>query len=171
MGKKSIKPDKNIYFQCREEAGYTRAQASEHMPGYSENRIEKLENERTLISPEDVVAMAKAYRKPELCNFYCANECAIGKNTVPEIKVENLQSIVIGLLSTMNSMESKKNTLISISADGKISDDELPEYVEIQNELDKMAISIEALKIWIKQKIAANEIDLEKLQAVRDTLN
>jgi hypothetical protein len=41
MGKKSIKENKNIYFQSREEAGLTRAQASELMDFISESRIEK----------------------------------------------------------------------------------------------------------------------------------
>ena len=44
MGKKSIKENKNIYFQSREEAGLTRAQASEAMEYVSESRIEKIEN-------------------------------------------------------------------------------------------------------------------------------
>ncbi len=159
MGKKSTKINKNIYFQCREEAGLTRAEASDLMPGYTENKIEKIENERTLIAPEDVVAMAKAYKRPELCNYYCSNECAIGENTTPEIKIESLQAIVLGLLASMNKLEKQKDVLINITADGKISDDEITDYISIQDTLDKMYISIGSLKLWLKQKMANNDIN------------
>ena len=73
MGKKSIKEDKNVYFVAREEAGLTRAQASELIGTISESRLEKLETGKTAIVPEDVVDMALAYKKPELCNYYCTH--------------------------------------------------------------------------------------------------
>ena len=168
MGKKSVKENKNIYFLAREELELTRAAASELMPGYSESMIEKLENERCVIEPEDVLAMSKAYKRPDLCNHYCAKECPIGVNTVPEIKVESLSEIVLGLLSTTNSFESKKNKLIDISVDGEITEEELADYIMIQDELDKMAISINAFKLWIDQKIASGSIDQEKINNIKD---
>ena len=44
MGKKSIREDKNIFQLSREEAGLTRAQASEKLVFISESRIEKYES-------------------------------------------------------------------------------------------------------------------------------
>ena len=82
MGRKSIKKNKNIYFTSREDAGLTRAQASEAMGYVSESRIDKIENGRTAVQPDDVVAMAKAYKKPGLCNYYCTHECRIGQDNV-----------------------------------------------------------------------------------------
>ncbi len=64
MGKKSIKENKNIYFESREAAGLTRAQASEIMGTVSESRLEKVETGKTAIYPEDVVDMARAYKRP-----------------------------------------------------------------------------------------------------------
>jgi len=105
MGKKSTKENKNIYFQSREEAGFTRAQASEEMEYITESRIEKIESGVTQVQPADVVAMAKAYKKPELCNYYCVNECEIGQKMVPEIRISSLSEIVLGLLSSLNALE------------------------------------------------------------------
>lgn len=93
MGKKSIKENKNIYFQSREDAGLTRAQASEIMGFISESRIEKIESEKVTVQPEDVVAMAEAYKKPGLCNYYCSHECRIGEEYVPEVKLASLASL------------------------------------------------------------------------------
>ena len=59
-----------VYFVAREEAGLTRAQASELIGTISESRLEKLETGKTAIVPEDVVDMALAYKKPELCKAF-----------------------------------------------------------------------------------------------------
>ena len=112
MGKKSIKEDKNIYFQSREEAGLTRAQASEIMGFISESRIEKIESEKTTVQPEDVVAMAEAYKKPSLCNYYCSHECRIGEAYVPEIKLSSLAEISLGILSSINSLNQQKDQTV-----------------------------------------------------------
>ncbi len=163
MGKRSIKEDKNIYFESREEAGLTRAQASEIIGTISESRLEKLETGKTTLYPVDVVDMAAAYKKPELCNYYCTHECRIGKDNVPEVKISSLSEIVLGMLSALNSMETQKNRLIEITADGEISDDELPDFVEIQNQLNQIALTVESLKIWVANTIAEGKIDKKKL--------
>ncbi|MBE5843497.1 MAG: helix-turn-helix domain-containing protein [Butyrivibrio sp.] len=163
MGKRSIKEDKNIYFESREEAGLTRAQASEIIGTISESRLEKLETGKTTLYPEDVVDMAAAYKKPELCNYYCTHECRIGKDNVPEVKISSLSEIVLGMLSALNSMETQKNRLIEITADGEISDDELPDFVEIQNQLNQIDLTVESLKIWVANTIAEGKIDKKKL--------
>ena len=119
MPRRSTKENKNIYFQSREEAGLTRAQASE-ATYISESRIEKIEYGQMQINPQDVVAMARAYKKPSLCNYYCANDCEIGKESVPELKITNLSQIVLTLLSSINELNDEKDKLIRISADDKI---------------------------------------------------
>ena len=65
MGRASVKTDKNIYHLAREALNLTRAAASEKMGFISESRIEKIEYEKTLPQPEDVLAMSKAYKNSE----------------------------------------------------------------------------------------------------------
>ena len=48
-------------------------------------RIEKIENERVEAHPEEILVMADKYKAPELCNYYCSNQCAIGRQYVPEV--------------------------------------------------------------------------------------
>ena len=90
MGKKSTKTNKTIFQTSREEAGLTRENASELLEFISSDRIERIENEKTSPSPEEVLAMAKAYNKPNLCNMYCARLCPIGQEYVPEVEVKDL---------------------------------------------------------------------------------
>ena len=79
MGRKSVKENKSIYQQTREELGLTREKAAELVPGFSPERLEKIENGRTQVQPDDVMLLAEYYKTPFLCNYYCVNECPIGQ--------------------------------------------------------------------------------------------
>ena len=59
MGKKSVKQNKNIYQISREEAELTRDKASELMEFVSSDRIEKIESEKTVPHPDEIMAMAE----------------------------------------------------------------------------------------------------------------
>ena len=76
MGKKSVKENKNIYQQTREDLGMTRAAVEDATGGVlSASRIEKIENGTLSAHPEDVLQMAEVFNKPELCNYFCSKEC------------------------------------------------------------------------------------------------
>ena len=170
MGKKSIKEDKNIYQLARESADLTRAAASELMHFVSESRIEKIESERTIPQPEDILAMSKAYKKPGLCNYYCSQVCQIGQEFVPAVELKGLTQIVLEILNSMNKLAKEKEKLIDISVDGKISDDELPDFARIRYELQTISSTVDALQLWVNNTIMANGIDKEKLDRLTDNL-
>lgn len=73
--------------------------------------------------------MARAYKKPSLCNYYCSHECPIGQEYVPEVEVKELSSIVLEMLASLNSVHKQKDRLIEIAADGKITGDEIVLFV------------------------------------------
>ena len=163
MGRKSIKEDKSEYFKAREEAGLTRAQASELIGSMTESRLEKNETGKVSIYPEDVVDLANAYKRQDLCNYYCTHECRIGQETVPEVKTSSLPEIVLGMLSALNSLNNQKDRLIDITADGIISDDEIEDFVAIQKQLEQIDRTVESLKLWVSNMISEGKIDKNKL--------
>ena len=55
MGRRSTKANKSIYQTTREDLGLTREKAGEIIPGFSPERIEKIENGRIQIQPDDVL--------------------------------------------------------------------------------------------------------------------
>jgi hypothetical protein len=116
---------KTVYQLARDEMDISREKASE-LTGLEPYRIERIENEKMEETPWDVVAMAEAYKKPELCNHYCANKCPIGEKFVPEVPVKDLSQVVLELLASLNAMQKRKDLLIEITADGKIGKEELP---------------------------------------------
>lgn len=167
MGKKSVKKDKNIYQICREEMELTREKASELLETISADRIEKIESEKSLPHPDEVVRMSDCYKMPNLCNQFCAKECPIGQEYVPEIRMKDLSQITLEMLASLNSVEKKKERLIEIVADGKIEENEYKDFVTIQDELEKISLAVEALQLWVEKAIDENGIDLEKLEAAR----
>ena len=77
MARVSTKENKNIYQITREGLKLTREAASELLETIAPERIEKIENERTMPHPDEVLVMAQKYKQPSLCNYYCANQCSI----------------------------------------------------------------------------------------------
>ena len=161
MGRKSIKKNKNIYFTSREDSGLTRAQASEAMGYISESRIDKIENGRTAVQPDDVVAMAKAYKKPALCNYYCTHECRIGQDNVTELKPASFAELSLGIFNSLNALNAQKERLMEIAEDGTVRDDEMKDFLEIQENLNKISATIESLKLWVNQAVADGKIHTE----------
>ncbi len=167
MGKRSTKENKNYYQICREEAGLTREKASELMEFVSPDRIEKIESEKSAPHPEEILAMAKAYKKPILCNYYCSKGCPIGQEYVPEIQVKDLAQIALEMLASLNSIEKDKNRFIEISSDGVITEDEYADFAMIQDKLEKISVTADALQLWVRNKIAEGHINEEKLAEYR----
>ena len=167
MGRASVKENKNIYQKCREGLGLTREKAGELLEVIPPERIEKIENERSLPHPDEVVIMADKYKAPHLCNYYCANECAIGSRYVPEINPKELSQIVLEMLASLNSMHKKQERLIEITADGHIGRDEVEDFILIQEELERISVTVETLQLWTEKMMAEGMIDKALYESVR----
>lgn len=158
MGRKSTKENKNKYQTSREEINYTREAAAEKLGFISADRIEKIENEKSLPHPEEVLAMADCYKNPSLCNYFCSHECPIGMEYVPEIKAKDLSQITLEMLATLNKLAHEKERLIEITVDGELSEDELPDFYKIKDQLEKMSLAIDSLNLWLDQEIASGKL-------------
>ena len=165
MGRVSTKENKNIYQTTREALHLTRETAGELLETIPPERIEKIENERSLPHPDEVLTMADKYKQPGLCNYYCANQCPIGQEYVPEVKIKDLSQIVLEMLASLNSMNRRKERLIEITADGVISDDELEDFIHIREELERISIAVETLQLWSERMLATGAINAEQYEA------
>lgn len=164
MGRKSTKENKNIYQTSREDAGFTREAASEQLKFISADRIEKIESEKSLPHPDEILAMSDCYKNPSLCNYYCSHECPIGQEYVPEIKAKDLSVITLEMLSTLNILYKEKERLVDIAVDGEITEDEVSDFQRIQSHLESMSLAIDSLKLWIDTTIATGKIDKDLLK-------
>ena len=168
MGKVSTKENKCIYQLAREELHLTRADATAYIPdslefpgmdGVTESRLVKIEHGDITVQPEDVVAMAKRYNKPELRNYYCCHECAIGKIDAPEVKFNgSVYEILVNMAVALKNVNHEKIRLMEILEDGKVDSTEIADYEKISEELEQISMTIEALQLWCeKMKLGKNE--------------
>lgn len=132
-------------------------------------RLERIENGKFPITPDEVMLLAEIYGEPTLCNHYCSKECPIGEKYVPEVKVKDLAQIVLEMLSSLNSMKKSQERLIEITADGIIDDDEIKDFVFIQKELERISMTVEALQLWVEQMLADKKINIEKYNEIKGT--
>lgn len=168
MARKSTKENKNLYQQTREGLDLTREEASELLETMSPERIEKIESERSMPHPDEVLLMSDKYKQPTLCNYYCANQCPIGQQYVPEIKIKDLSQIVLETIASLNTMQKKKDRLIEITVDGRISGDELADFVHIQEELEKISVAVETLQLWCERMLDTGAIDREQYRNLKN---
>lgn len=161
MGRASIKQNKNKYQLAREELGLSREKAGELLETVTPERIEKIESEKCRPYPDEVLIMSQKYRRPGLCNYYCSHQCPIGQEYVPEVEIKELSAIVLEMLASLNSVNRKKDRLIEITADGKIDGEEIDDFIAIQNELERISITVETLQLWAEKMLATGQIDPE----------
>lgn len=168
MGRVSTKADKTIYQLCREAAGLSREKASELMEGMPASRIEKIEYETQEPTPFDIVQMADCYKCPELCNYYCSHRCEIGDRYVPAVEISALSTIILETIASLNEINPLTTRLIQIARDGKITDDELPDFAYISAKLDEVSLAINALNLWIDKTAGENHLNLHLLQEEKE---
>lgn len=172
MGRRSSKDEseKSVYQKAREALDLTRDQASDLMVSVSPAQIEKIESGKQLPQAYDILQMAAAYKRPELCNYFCTHECEIGKKSVPEIQLNELPSIILETIASLNDTMPLTNRLIEITRDGKISNNEIPDFVKIKYYLDKVSLAVDELNLWIEKTIGDDEIDAKMLALEEEKL-
>ena len=156
MGKQSTRENKTIYQICREEAGLTRSEASEKMTAVSDSKIEKFEYEMQDPTPYDIIQMADAYKRPDLCNYFCSHKCEIGHRYVPEVEVSDLSDIIL--------------ETIQIARDGKISDDEMKDFAFISKKLDEISLAVDSLNLWVDKTANEQGLNIDLLNAEKEKL-
>ena len=76
-----------------------------------------------------------------------------------------MTKIILEILSSLNSVKKQQERLIEITADGKISANEVEDFIYIQEELEKISITVETLQLWSEQKLASGDIDMDAYTA------
>lgn len=158
---------KTTFQEVRDELGLSRLEAANLIAevdngkyGYlDENKLVKIEHGTVKVQPDDVVALSKAYNRPELRNYYCCHQCSIGKLDAPEVDgANNVHKTLVEMSVSLESINAKKMRLMEILADGKVDDTEILDLNKILEELEKISMAVEAIQIWCeKMKVIRNE--------------
>ena len=145
MGRDAMKACENPCFRCRKEAAkyndrLNSREGAAELLGVSVSSLADYELGITKVIPVDkVVLMAELYGAPELKAWYCAEECPIGRGfPMPSAELSSVERTAMQLLKQLreSDVQDVKDTLINITADGVISEDERVDLTRILEYLD-----------------------------------
>lgn len=158
MGKKATKAADNMYYLARCEAANTNEdfssrESAAELTGIDRTRLARIELDTINPYPEEVLAMSRAYNTPELCNSYCARECPIGKTNVKEVTIDDFDRLALKVLGSLKDIDDLRMSLIAISEDGVISENERNAFQEILDSLEKISNNAKALQLWAIKNI------------------
>lgn len=150
-----MKENTNVYFLARKEEAehYDRLSSREsaaELLGIHPSTLADYELGTCKSVPVDmVVKMADLYRKPELKNRYCKEECPIGCDFRIATRERSLEGIALRLLRELDPgrIEGMSRDLVDIAEDGIISEDEQPRIRRILESLDRLSEVISELKL------------------------
>ena len=140
MSRQATKAVGNRYFEARMRAAkyneklLTRSGAVDFLPGVTEDSLKKYELDITK-PPNIVVAlMADAYNEPELRQWYCVNECPLGKDCreIPEMPAERA---LIRLQNSVYEMETLTRRLSLLMDNGEIAETETDVIPQLRDRL------------------------------------
>ena len=75
--------------------------------------------------------------------------------------MKELSAIVLEMLASLNAVDKKRDRLIEITADGRIDGDEIGDFITIQQELERISITVETLQLWAEKMLLSGQIDKE----------
>ena len=157
MGRDAMKAGENVCFRCRKQAAVyndrlsSRESAAELL-GVSVSSLADYELGNTKVIPVDkIVLMADLYKAPELKLWYCSQECPIGR-TCKDVLPEGTSTVELTALKLLRQLrqddvEDVKDTLLDITADGVISEDERVDLAEILDFLDGLIKAAGELRV------------------------
>jgi hypothetical protein len=156
MSKKATKAADNIYYKARMEAAVTNdrlnsREGAAEIVGIDRTRLARIELESICAYPEEVLMMSEIYNAPELENYFCCEQCPIGKHSVPHLEVMKIDRLTISILSSLKDVKSVKDSLIEVVADGVITADEKPQLENILDSLEKISVEAQKLRLWTEK--------------------
>lgn len=155
MGRDATKAAGNPWYEARKRAAEyddrlsSREGAAERL-GMSVSSVADAELGLTKCMPVDkAVLMADLYKAPHLLNYYCLNECPIGCRHCISDEVVDIDRVTVKLLKNLKveQLNSVKDRLVDIAADGEISEEEKPDLKEILAYLEELSKTVSELKI------------------------
>lgn len=157
----------NAYYLARKKVAKHRTEACDLLDTISEDTLERIENERKIPTPDEVLEMARCFNEPNLRNHYCANQCPLGQEYVPSIEICELSQTILQMLAALNTIECEKDRLVEIAADGQIDDSEIKDFIQIEEDLIKISMTAEALQLWSEKMLNSGKINIERYNELK----
>lgn len=157
MANVTAKTSANVFYKARCEAAKHNEQLSSRegaadLMSIDRGRLYRIESGVADPYPEEVHLMADLYNAPELRNYYCREMCPLGED-VPVLELEDLDRITVRAMASLRKVEDAKESLLNITADGIITNEEKPELKKILTTLDEISVIAQSLKVWAEKNL------------------
>ena len=154
MGRGATIAAGNVWYEARIEAAKSNEKLSSRFgaadeAGMSEDAIKNTELGLEKQMPVDkAVILAELYGAPNLLNYYCLNECPIGRNRPVSYEMLSIEQVAVKIMKRLrvNRVQDIKDRLVDIAEDGAISDEEMEDLIEVQEYLDEIYKVISQLR-------------------------
>jgi len=86
--------------------------------------------------------LADAYNAPELLHHYCSHDCQIGRcmgTLLPSCQASNIEQLAVQAAIALRNAENIRESLLDISADGIISEEEQPTLNKLLQQLGQIS--------------------------------
>lgn len=155
MGRGASIAASNPWYRARIEAAKSdgRFKSRESAAELLDMSVSSLEEAETgkhkVMPPEKAWLMAERYGAPEMRNWYCLNECPMGKGMAISCDFVMIDRAAVKLTRVFRKEKIQwlKNTLQDIAMDGVISDSELEDLDGVVDQLKDVARIISELEI------------------------
>ena len=132
---------------------YSRYAEAAHVLKIERTRYNAIERGMIAPTPEEVKRISDAFFAPEVCSYYCSQECAVGSETYPLLESNDLKGISLVLMTALHYLEDCQKKLDAIFADHKVTHDEEQELLNQIICLDRIIFSADSLSLWMQHTI------------------
>ena len=156
MGRIAPKAAGNVFYNARFEAAkynerlFSREGAADEVL-IERSKLMKIELGTAMPNPDEVAQMADVYNAPELKNTYCATMCPLGTG-LPRVEGANTDRISVKALATFRKVNTAKELLLDISADGVVDDSEMDDMQKIIDTLTEIEQISAELKVFVEKQ-------------------
>lgn len=154
----------NLFRQAREqynentEKPLNREEAAESLH-ISLASLARYETDESIPGSEVVFAMSKLYENPALRRKFCAEYCKIGKDDHLFNTPKSLFESGYGLINANKVLETFKNELFDVLADGIVDEDEIVRLREIIPQIKNVQKLLTEIEIEIEKHAMKFDID------------
>lgn len=128
--------------------------------GISVDALRRIETGVNKVIPVDsAVLLADLYNEPSLLNYYCLNECPIGKDRALSYETHGIDRVTVKLLkrTKLDELMKVRQKLMDIAEDGMVSDDEVDELNDVLEYFKKIQETVSELETICKKVVKRRE--------------
>ena len=162
MPKLPTKAAGNVYCEARLSASsfndrLSSREGAAEVCGIDRTRLARIELGAKTAYPEEVIVMADSYIAPELVNWYCANECPIGKKTVPKLELNNADRAVLNFIVAfmdLRNIESEIIEFVRQTGNGKtLNCETMSSLARITEKANEFSVRNQEMSLWAEKNI------------------